>query len=661
VTETVELTAELLVDGAEPVDPVISPDGRLVAYGISRADGKRGRLRTLWVAPADASSPPQRLTHGPGLTGIPRWAPDSESLVVIADGQLHRIGLQGGGDPVVLTGWRGHITSQLPLVDGRLAVMATDEPDEADERRKATGDDALVWGQDIPRNRLLLLDPAAGDLRPVGELGDRHVVTVEQRPDGGPLAVISWACPHDEPGAFTAVLHQVDPETGKTRELGPIGLDAGSPAWWHDGCHWHVAYLAVTPPGPVGGLAAFDVTVPADDDATVAEARNLTAGLDVCPVELAQVSGGPPLALFADGLDTALYRLDPGSRRFRRLSTRPGRLDALTASSDGETIAVLASTAYEPRDIYTGPPRGPLVRISDTRPEARRIRWGTQERLSYQARDGLALDGLLILPPGRSRADGPFPLITLVHGGPYDRWTDGFLGSWWAPGQWLAAAGHAVFLPNPRGGQGHGHEFAAMVSGAVGTDEWTDLLHGIDLLVADGVADPDRLGIAGWSHGGFTAAWAVGQTDRFKAALMGAGISDWGMQVGVGELGTWEAGLGGSCGWESPGPHRHHQLSPISYALKVRTPVLIVHGQDDTNVPVGQAVYFHRALFRYGVEHELVIYPREGHNITERQHQIDLLRRIRAWFARWLGMQSGTGTGAADRTRARPADHMRSL
>ena len=635
MTETVELTAELLVDGAEPVDPVISPDGRLVAYAISTTEGKRGRLRTLWVAPADASSPPRTLAHGPGLTGPPRWAPDSGSLVVVADGQLHRISL-AGGDPVVLTRWRGHISGQLPLADGRLAVLATDEPDEADERRKADGDDALVWGQDIPCNRLLLLDPAAGDLRRIGALGDRHVVELEQRPDGGPLAVISWACPHDEPGAFTAVLHLVDPARGQTRELGPAGWTRARP---RGGTTAPTGTWPTWPSPPRPGRRPGRLRrhrTRRRRSRQWPSHSNLTAGMDVCPVELAQVAGGPPLALFADGLDTALYRLDPGAQRFRQCP--PGRA-ASTRSPQAATGRRSRCWRAPPtsRGMSTpGRQAARWCRISDARPEARRIRWGTQERLSYQASDGLALDGLLILPPGRNRADGPFPLITLVHGGPYGRWADRFLGSWWAPGQWLAAAGNAVFLPNPRGGQGHGHEFAAMVSGAVGTDEWTDLLRGIDLLVADGVADPDRLGIGGWSHGGFTAAWAVGQTHRFKAALMGAGISDWGMQVGVGELGTWEAGLGGSCGWESPGPHRHHQLSPISYASKVRTPVLIVHGQDDTNVPMGQAVYFHRALSRYGVEHELVIYPREGHTFTERQHQIDLLRRTRAWFARWL-------------------------
>ncbi|MGW1973865.1 alpha/beta hydrolase family protein, partial [Streptomyces tubercidicus] len=278
-------------------------------------------------------------------------------------------------------------------------------------------------------------------------------------------------------------------------------------------------------------------------------------------------------------------------------------------------------------------------RIRETRPQLREVAWASQERLSYKASDGLALDGLLLLPPGRGREDGPFPLVTLVHGGPYARYADEFqFHIDLPPGQWLATAGYAVFLPNPRGGEGHGHTFAAMVAGAAGGAEWTDITEGIDLLIAEGVADPDRLGIGGWSHGGYMAAWAVGQTDRFKAAVMGAGVSDWGMLAATGEWGPAnESGVSGSVGWEGPGPHPHDRVSPVSYASRIHTPVLILHGEDDTNVPVGQAVLFHRALRHFGVEHEFVTYPREGHMIGERAHQLDLLRRTRAWFDRLLG------------------------
>jgi dipeptidyl aminopeptidase/acylaminoacyl peptidase len=631
------LTAELLVDSVVPQPPAISPDGRWVAYLVTTVGTREHKLSELWVAPADSSSPPARLTGGTAWVSLPRWAPDSASLFFWSGGQLHRID-PGGGDSEALAGWRGEVADHLPLADGQsLALIAGDEPAEEDRRRAAERDDAIIWTERAPGRRLRILDLGRRETAVVDPLAGRHVVAVAQRPDGGPLAVISWACPDDEPGAFTARLHVADLETGDVRDLGPAGLDARSPAWWSDGGRWHVAYLAVTPPGPVGGTAVFDAPLPAEG-APATEHRNLTAGMTVCPADLVQVADGPPLALFADGLDTALYRLDPGTRRFRPVSTTAGRVDALTASRSGDAIAVRVSTAIQPAEVHVGPPGGPLVRLSDTRSQWRQITWGTQERLSYRAADGLALDGVLILPAGRRRQDGPFPLITLVHGGPYDRYADEFTLGWWPPGQWLATAGYAVFLPNPRGGQGRGHEFAVAVAGAVGTDEWTDILSGIDLLIADGIADPDRLGIGGWSHGGFMAAWAVGQTTRFRAALMGAGISDWGMQVGVGELGNQEAGLGGSCGWESSGPHRHDRLSPISYASKVRTPVLIVHGEDDTNVPVGQAVYFHRALCRYGVEHEFVVYPREGHPILERNHQIDLLRRTRAWFDRWLGV-----------------------
>ncbi len=331
-----------------------------------------------------------------------------------------------------------------------------------------------------------------------------------------------------------------------------------------------------------------------------------------------------------------MYRLDPDGPSFRRVTGLDGWAAALSASDGATAIAVLASTGYAPRDVRAGPPDG-LIRISDTRPELRRIAWGTRERLSWRASDGLELDGVLILPPGRGRADGPFPLVMTIHGGPYGRWADELMLSWVAWGQWLAAAGFAVFCPNPRGGQGHGPAFAAMVDHAVGQGEWTDILAGLDALVAGGVADPARLGIAGWSHGGFMAAWAVTQTGRFRAAVMGAGVADWAMQVGVGEFGRTEAGLGGSFGWEGPGPHLHDQLSPISYAAKVTAPVLILHGENDTNVPVGQALYFHRALTQFGTEHELVIYPRENHSFTERAHQIDVLERTRTWFTRWLG------------------------
>lgn len=102
-------------------------------------------------------------------------------------------------------------------------------------------------------------------------------------------------------------------------------------------------------------------------------------------------------------------------------------------------------------------------------------------------------------------------------------------------------------------------------------------------------------------------------------------------------MGVLDAGLGGSCGWEGPGPHRHDRLSPISYASKIQTPVLILHGEEDTSVPLNQSTYFHRALRRFGVEHEFVVYPREGHGIQERDHQLDMLERTRAWFDRWLG------------------------
>ncbi|KAA2267213.1 S9 family peptidase [Solihabitans fulvus] len=635
------MTGELVVDGDVPATPTLSPDGRWVAFVVASV-GRAGDhpVSALWIAAVAGDPSPVALTSGVTADSTPRWAADSATVFFLSDRvergvpQLHRIP-RTGGDAEALTAWRAGIDDHLPLADPNLvALVARDEPTEEDVRRAERRDDAVVRGERVPVARLRLLDLRTGRIRTPCAHGDRHVAEVAQRPDGGPLAVLTLATPDPDPGLLEPRLHLVDPDGDSVRDLGPAGVLASDLAWWRDETGWRLAYLAVTPPGLVGGTAVFDLAVSASGPS--AEHRNLTAGMTVCPTELVQLDSGGPLALVADGLDSAIHRLDPARLRFAEVGRIRGFAGSLTVSRRGDVVAAVLSTAHEPRDVHAGPPHGPLRRLSDTSPALREVRWGGQERLSYQASDGLALDGLLILPPGRSRRDGPFPLVTLVHGGPYDRYADQLQLGWYPSGQWLAAAGYAVFLPNARGGQGHGHEFAARVAGAVGDAEWTDVLTGIDALVADGVADADRLGIGGWSHGGFAAAWAVGQTDRFRAAVMGAGISDWGMLAGTGEHGRFEAGLGGSIGWEGTGPHPHDRRSPISFTARIRTPVLILHGEQDTNVPLGQAEFFHRALRRFGVEHEFVVYPREGHAIRERGHQLDLLRRTRAWFDRWL-------------------------
>jgi dipeptidyl aminopeptidase/acylaminoacyl peptidase len=234
------LAAGLIADGAVPQQPAISPDGRWVAYVVAPA-GRRGdrRLSALWLAAADASSPPVVLTAGTAAESSPRWAPDSTSLFFMSDragsAQVYRI-RRGGGEAEALTGWRGVICDARPLADGRLvAVVATDEPSADYERRRDERDDAVAWTQRVPVNRLRLLDLGTGELRLVSGLGDRHVVEVVQRPDGGPLAVVSRATPAEDPYASAAELHVVDQETGSVRDLGPVAMEASSPAWWKSG------------------------------------------------------------------------------------------------------------------------------------------------------------------------------------------------------------------------------------------------------------------------------------------------------------------------------------------------------------------------------------------------------------------------------------------
>ncbi|WP_103354259.1 S9 family peptidase [Amycolatopsis sp. CA-128772] len=614
-----ELTAEAVVDRAVPQTPRLSPDGRWVVF-VSAPVSRLGQhaVSGLWLAPADGSELPRELAPGPAEDREPRWSADSAWIWFLSDraepgtAQLYRVRREGG-TPERLTDWPPGIHDHVLLPDTGAVVLVAPEETEAtaDPRVRVVrpgAAEAPVWDTVARPQRLWLLDPRTRAVRPLGDFGRRHVTGAAPRPDGRTLAVLTWSVADREPGRFDPGLHLLDPATGARQELGVPAPEARSLTWWRDATGWRLAYLGVTPPGLIGGNAVFDA----------GDHGNLTAGLSSCPAELAGSGDGGLLALFADGLDTTIRRFDPATATFAELGHAPGSLEDLNASAG--RIAVVASTATEPDAVHCGPPGGPLIPLGE--PPLPGIRWGTQERLSYRAGDGLELDGLLILPPGRTRADGPFPLVTLVHGGPYDRYADRFQLHWSRSGQWLAAAGFAVFLPNPRGGLGHGHAFAACIEKGVGGAEFTDLLTGIDLLVEAGVADEDRLGIAGGSHGGFMAAWAVAHSDRFKGAVVNAGVIDWPLLGATGEHGRYDFALGS------------RETSPITYADRIAAPVLIAHGEDDTNVPLSQGELLHHALGDR--EHEFVVYPREGHSLRERGHQLDYLHRTRDWFLHLL-------------------------
>ena len=248
--------------------------------------------------------------------------------------------------------------------------------------------------------------------------------------------------------------------------------------------------------------------------------------------------------------------------------------------------------------------------------------------MRWTAPDGLRLGGLLMRPPG---ATGPTPLVAIIHGGPTGMSSHGFLNRGMAAlAQLLAARGIAAFLPNYRGSNGRGVAFAEANHGDMGGGDWADILAGVDHLIATGVADPERLGLCGWSYGGFMTMWGVSQTRRFKAAVAGAGISNWVSFHGGSILHTWD-----SIFYEAD-PYDPNSVyasrSAVYHSHKISTPTLILHGDADRDVPVDQGREFFRALKDRGVETQLVLYPGSGHGPHEPRHIHDVLERSLGWL-----------------------------
>ena len=329
-----------------------------------------------------------------------------------------------------------------------------------------------------------------------------------------------------------------------------------------------------------------------------------------------------------------LLRVDLKVGSFERMATSLNNFWSYSINKDGTAFAFAVDTPHSPTNVFTMGAEGRPIQITDLNPQLSAFRLGKSREVMWKNTvDGQTVYGVVITPP-EPQGDKPLPTVVQLHGGPQEMWWDSWHGTQLAWGQLLASNGYVVFLPNPRGSIGQGWKFNEAVHRDWGGMDLQDVFDGIDVLVKEGLIDENRIGIGGWSYGGFLTASATTKSSRFKAAIVGAAITDlYTYALTVDEVAWVRRFLGGN---EVTDRTRYVDLSPLTDISKCKTPTLVLHGENDLRCPHSQGRAWYRGLKSLGVETEMVTYPREGHIFGERGHEVDLLARVLAWYRQHL-------------------------
>jgi dipeptidyl aminopeptidase/acylaminoacyl peptidase len=331
---------------------------------------------------------------------------------------------------------------------------------------------------------------------------------------------------------------------------------------------------------------------------------------------------------------TQIYRIAVKGGAPEALTRDEAVIGSLTVSDDNSRIAFSRSDLQHASDLYVSAfPKVDAKRVTDHNPELRDIALGGSEVVRWNGKDGLVLEGLLIYPVGY-RTGTRVPLVASIHGGPSGVWTQAFPRSVNSYPHVWAGKGWAVFMPNIRGSSGYGETFQLANLRDWGGMDFQDIQAGLDELARRGIADPDRMVQSGWSYGGYMTAWTLTQTHRFKAVVVGAGLTDMFSMYPTNDLQRVLEGYFGDTPWNDLESYR--RASAMTFIKQAQTPTLILHGAADARVPVSQSQELYMGLRKNNVPVQMVVYPREGHGFTEPRHMLDKMKRETEWIEKYL-------------------------
>ncbi len=606
----------------------ISPDGTRVAW-VETVRSREGSEVLSVIDVADLARPsPRRVTAGNDARAhrehSPAWSPDGRQLAFLSDAakekQLQIYVSPASGGPVRrLTGLQGQLAHLKWSPNGKaIAFLFIEGSAQEPGALVAYKPDSGIVETETPEQRIAVVDAASGRVRAVSP-ANLYVYDYDWSPDGRSF------CAEAAEGSGTnnywiAQLYTVRADSGQTRPVWKPPLQIANPRFSPDGKAIAVIHGIMSDEGSTGGDIFI---VPAQGG----EAKNLTPGMKASASSLLWRESGE--ILFTEHVDGewGLASLDPASGKITTLWSGPRVIGSFSVARRGAASAAVIQSFDRAPEVWAGPIGAWKAVTKENAGQA--PFWGEAKSLHWES-GRYTVQGWL-LPPKTLEPGRRYPMIVSVHGGPSAANTPGWPSRWNAV---LPSQGYFVFLPNPRGSYGQGEAFTRANVKDFGHGDFDDIVRGVEEAVKSTPVDPDRVGIAGWSYGGYMAMWAVTRTDRFKAAVAGAGIANWQSYYGQNRIDRWMIPFFGASVYDDP--EVYARSSPITFIKNVKTPTLVLHGDRDSEVPTPQGYEFWHALKTLGVPTELVIYENEGHAIRRREHQRDIERRIVAWFDRYL-------------------------